>query len=89
MITNEETTRMRRAAGDPDRWAVELDYRDKNSQNTRRQCSPIRRSSSGWLVMCLTTGQPRLLLHAGISNVRLIQARDVLIPAAKRSLANE
>lgn len=86
MLTPEETSRLRRAASDPDRYAVELTYQDALGTWTRRRCSPIRRSTNGWLVMCFASGAPRLLSHSKISNVKLIAASDCIIPTRKQTL---
>ena len=85
-MTETETRNMRRAAADPDQYAVELTYTDTAGQTTQRQCSPIRRSSAGWLVMCFASGEPRLLSHSRIQAVKLLKAEDCLIPSRKISI---
>ena len=74
---------IRIAMQNPDDWVLQLDYRDKKGNTTRRTISPIRYAASNRLLaLCLCREAPRQFQLDQCSNVRLEAAANVLMPVA-------
>lgn len=72
-----------RAMSEPDRFAVEISYKDKWGDVTKRTVSPIRWVDCGdaFLALCLGREEPRRFELRRVIECRLIEANDVLMPA--------
>ena len=66
----------------PDRWVCEIVYRDQDGKRTRRVISPIRYTPGRThiVALCLARESPRQFVIAKISDCRLINANQVLMP---------
>lgn len=72
---------LRRAMQNPDQWVVELDYQDSKGVTSRRVVSPIRfLSSARFLALCLCREEPRQFYLERCTNVRIVNAADVMMP---------
>lgn len=71
-----------RAMRDPDRYTVEIVYRDKWGDSTKRTVSPIRwvDGETAFLALCLGREEPRRFEFKRVVEATLIDATTVLMP---------
>ncbi len=74
---------IRTAMEDSDTFAIAMDYLDAKGEKTHRIVSPIRfLGNDRFLGLCLCREEPRQFYLDRCSDVRLMQAADVLMPVA-------
>ena len=70
-----------RAMQDPDNLVIEIQYKDRKNQETRRVVSPIRFvSSDRFMALCLCREEPRVFTISECREVSLKPAWDYLMP---------
>lgn len=79
--------RLARAMQEPDRFAIRLQYTDRDGTRTARAISPIRFVGDALVeAMCLGRESVRTFRIASCSKVRLVAAHTVLMPEPIREL---
>ena len=67
----------------PDDYVIELDYEASDGAITHRTISPVRfLATERFLALCLCREEPRQFYLERCTNVRLVNAADVLMPVA-------
>ena len=90
MATTRDIRLLYRAMHNADTLVAQVQYVDVKGERSSRKISPIRTAGRGGiLVMCLASGEPRLMKLDRISEVTLVDAASVLIPEPKLAVERE